>query len=93
VKLPHTFKRAIDVILSSVRFQCALSYLDDIILDSNTFEQHLKDLHTFLSLLKAANVTLKSSKCKFAGAEVPNLGYLVVRVGLQVDDSKAEALK
>jgi RNase H-like domain found in reverse transcriptase/Reverse transcriptase (RNA-dependent DNA polymerase) len=93
VSAPATFQRAIDVILSSVRFQCALTYLDDIIVYSNTFEQHLKDLHTVLSLLKAAGVTLKLSKCKFAGAEVTYLGYLVGRVGLRVDDSKTAALK
>jgi hypothetical protein len=93
VSAPATFQRAIDVILSSVRFQCALTYLDDIIVYSNTFEQHLKDLHTVLSLLKAADVMLKLSKCKFAGAEVPYLGYLVGRVGLRVDDSRTAVLK
>jgi hypothetical protein len=93
VSAPATFQRAIDVILSSVRFQCALTYLDDIIVYSNTFEKHLKDLHTVLSLLKAAGVTLKFSKCKFSGAEVPYLGYLVGRVGLRLDDSKTAALK
>jgi hypothetical protein len=33
---PATFQREIDVILSSVRFQCALTYLDDIIIYSPT---------------------------------------------------------
>jgi Reverse transcriptase (RNA-dependent DNA polymerase) len=28
---PATFQRAIDVVFSSVRFQCALTYLDDVI--------------------------------------------------------------
>ena len=56
---PATFQRATDVILSSVRFQCALTYLDDIIVYSSTFDQHLKDLSVVLKLLKAAGVSLK----------------------------------
>jgi Reverse transcriptase (RNA-dependent DNA polymerase) len=32
-----TFQRAIDIVLSSVRFQCALTYLDDIVIYSPTF--------------------------------------------------------
>jgi transposase InsO family protein len=93
VSAPATFQRALDVILSSVRFQCALTYLDDIIVYSTTFGQHLLDLHTVLSLLKAAGITLKLSKCKFAAPEVPYLGYIVGRAGLRVDTSKISALQ
>jgi RNase H-like domain found in reverse transcriptase len=60
---------------------------------SATFEQHLKELETILKLLKSASVTLKLSKCTFAGAEVSYLGYLVGRDGLRVDPSKTAALQ
>jgi hypothetical protein len=79
--------------MSSVRFQSALTYLDYIIVYSATFEQHLKYLETVLTLLKSAGVTLKLSKCTFAGAEVSYLGYLVGRDGLRVDPSKTAALQ
>jgi hypothetical protein len=49
---PATFQRAIDIVLSSVRFQCALTYLDDIVIYSPTFDQHLKDLSRVLRLLQ-----------------------------------------
>jgi Reverse transcriptase (RNA-dependent DNA polymerase)/RNase H-like domain found in reverse transcriptase len=90
---PATFQRAVDVILSSVRFQCAPTYLDDIILYSTTFEQHLSDLRTVLSLLNDAGVTLKLSKCKFSSPEFPYLGYRVGRDGLRVDNSKIATLQ
>jgi hypothetical protein len=51
---PATFQRAVDVILSTVRFQCALSYLDDIFVYSATFEQHMKDVAVVLRLLQDA---------------------------------------
>mgnify|MGYP003465558827 FL=1 len=53
---PATFQRAIDVVLSSVRFQCALTYLDDIVIYSPTFDQHLLDLARVLQLLRDAGV-------------------------------------
>jgi Reverse transcriptase (RNA-dependent DNA polymerase) len=36
VAVPATFQRAIDIVLSTVRFECALTYLDDIIIYSST---------------------------------------------------------
>jgi Reverse transcriptase (RNA-dependent DNA polymerase) len=93
VSAPATFQRAVDVILSSVRFQCALTYLDDIIVYYTTFEQHLSDLRTVLSFLKDAGVTLKLSKCNFAAPEVPYLRYWVGRDDLRVNNSKIATLQ
>jgi Reverse transcriptase (RNA-dependent DNA polymerase) len=67
---PATFQRAIDVILSSVSFQCALTYLDDFVVYSPTFEKHLADLSTVLQLLQVAGVSLKRAKCAFAALHV-----------------------
>lgn len=36
---PETFQRDIDIILSKVRWQFALVYLDDVIIFSKTFDQ------------------------------------------------------
>jgi hypothetical protein len=90
---PATFQRAIDVILSSVRFQCALTYLDDIILYSSSLEQHLVDLTKVLSLLREAGITLKLSMCSFCAEKVQYLGFIVGRDGLRVDNSKLEAVR
>jgi hypothetical protein len=75
---PATFQRAVDVILASVRFQCALTYLDDIVVYSPTFEQHVKDLSVVLKLLQDAGVSLKLKKCAFASRKVQYLGFVVV---------------
>jgi Reverse transcriptase (RNA-dependent DNA polymerase)/RNase H-like domain found in reverse transcriptase len=88
---PETFQRTIDVVLSTVRFQCALTYLDDIVIYSATFEQHLIYLTRVLKL-EDAGISLKLSKCSFAAYQVQYLGYKVGRAGLEVDDSKIEAV-
>jgi Reverse transcriptase (RNA-dependent DNA polymerase) len=63
---PATCQRAIDIVLSSVRFQFALMYLNEIVIYSPTFEQHLEDLSKVLKLLRDAGVFLKRAKCSFA---------------------------
>jgi Reverse transcriptase (RNA-dependent DNA polymerase) len=85
---PATFQRAIDIVLSSVRFQCALTYLDDIVIYSPTFEQHLEDLSKVLKLLHDAVVSLKRSKCSFAALQVKYLGLKVSHAGVEVDEDK-----
>jgi Reverse transcriptase (RNA-dependent DNA polymerase) len=90
---PATFQRSIDVILSTVRFQCALTYLDDIVVYYPTFQQHLEDLTAVLYLLRDAGVTLKIKKCAFAAEQVTYLGLKVGTAGVEVDRSKTVAVE
>jgi transposase InsO family protein len=90
---PATFQRAIDVILSSVRWQCALTYLDDIIVFSATLEQHLHDLDRVLTLLHNAGVTLKLRKCQFFRDSVRYLGHIVGFSGLSIDEENTVAVR
>jgi RNase H-like domain found in reverse transcriptase/Reverse transcriptase (RNA-dependent DNA polymerase) len=90
---PATFQRAVDVVLSSVWFQCALTYLDDIVIYSPTFEQHLKDLSRVLKLLQEAGVSLKRAKCSFAALRAKYLGLKVSRNGVEVDDEKIASVR
>ena len=90
---PATFQRAIDVVLSSVRFQCALTYLDDIVVYSPTFDKHLEDLSTVLQLLQAAGVSLKRAKCSFAALQVKYLGLKVSHAGVEVDEDKIASVR
>ena len=43
----------------------AISYLDDIIIFSETPEEHLKHIRIVLKKLQAANLKMKKSKCSF----------------------------
>jgi Reverse transcriptase (RNA-dependent DNA polymerase) len=93
VSAQATFQRAIDVIISSVRFRCALTYLFDIIVFSSMFEQHVRDLDLVLSLVRSACVTLKLEKWRFAAPEVLYLGYIVGCEGLRVNESNISSLQ
>ncbi|GFW03288.1 retrovirus-related Pol polyprotein from transposon 17.6 [Trichonephila clavipes] len=54
-----------------------LCYLDDIIVFSETFEDHLIRLRLVLKCLQEAGLKLNSKKCLFAAQEVKILGHLV----------------
>ena len=51
---PGTYQRAIDKTLTTVMWQFALVYLDDISIFSSSFDEHQAHLRTVLELLHAA---------------------------------------
>ena len=56
---PSTFQRALDVILSGVRWNICLVYLEDVIIFSRNVADHLEYLDTVLTLLEDAGIKLK----------------------------------
>ncbi|XP_037773928.1 uncharacterized protein LOC119570135 [Penaeus monodon] len=60
VTAPPTFQRAINFILSPVLGKHTVAYLDDIVVHSATFEEHLVHLEETLQLLKAAGLKLNN---------------------------------
>ena len=53
-----------------------LAYLDDVIIFSESAEQHLKHIQIVLTRLKQAKLRLKKSKCLFFKQELHYLGHL-----------------
>lgn len=68
-------------------------YIDDIIVWSDNFDNHLKYLDLVLQRLREANLTLKPLKCSFAKAEVTYLGQIISKDGIKVNPFKIEAVK
>jgi hypothetical protein len=75
---PATFQRLIYLVLAGLESFTG-SFLDDIIIFSNSWEDHLCHIQQVFDRIKAAGLTIKKSKCVFATAEVDFLGH---RVGL-----------
>ena len=86
---PSTFY----AVLRNLQYDICLVYLDDIIIFSQTFDDHLKHLNDVFSRLRSANIRLKPSKCSFACSEVEYLGHVVSRDGIRPDPSKINAVK
>ena len=75
---PLLSKGAMDIILSEVRWESVIVYLDDVIIFSRTFEDHVKHLEVVLNKLHEAGATLKFSKCHFFRRSVDYLGHKVL---------------
>ncbi|CAF1202694.1 unnamed protein product, partial [Didymodactylos carnosus] len=90
---PATFHRFMDLVLRGLKWNCCLVYLDDVIIYSATFEQHLEDIHSVLERIKINDLTLKPSKCFFARQELKYLGHIVSAQGIRPDPEKLEAVR
>jgi hypothetical protein len=62
---PATFQRTMNTILSGLTWLNCLVYLDDIIIFSHSFEQHIKNIEEVFERLCQAGLKLKLSKCHF----------------------------
>ena len=90
---PATFQRALDIILSGLKWQICLVYLDDVIIFSANAEQHVKGVDTVLHRLREAGVTLNLEKCTWFFDEVEDLGHIVRPGQLHVHIKNVDALK
>jgi Reverse transcriptase (RNA-dependent DNA polymerase) len=68
------------------------AYIDDVIIGSETFEQHLEHVATVLSRFREAGLTVKLSKGEFACAELEYLGHRVGRGVMSPREVKVKAL-
>ena len=68
-------------------------FLDDIVMMSRTFEQHLKRLRAVFCRLRTANLKLKPSKCKLFQLKVKLLGSIVSANGIEPDPDKLKAIE
>jgi hypothetical protein len=62
---PATFQRVMNYILRDVSGIKALVYLDDVIIFSETFEDHLRDIKEVFTLIQNAGLKLKLKKSQF----------------------------
>ena len=88
---PATFQRLMDSVLRGLHWTSVLVYLDDIILFSQTFAEHLEHLREVFNCLRQAELKLKPSVCTFVRPEVPFLGHVSAE-GVQTDRQKTKTI-
>lgn len=89
---PATFERMIDSVLRGLKWKTCLCYLDDIVIFSSTFPQHLQRLDEVLTCLSNAGLQLNTKKCHFASKNIKVLGHLVSKDGIRPDPDKVAAV-
>ena len=90
---PATFQRVMQVVLSGLEWRSCFVYLDDILIASKTFSEHIQHIREVFQRLRAAGLRLKPKKCLFLRDEVPCLGHLISAHGIRTDPAKTEKVK
>ncbi|CAL9702845.1 unnamed protein product [Knipowitschia caucasica] len=90
---PATFQRMMELVLRGLPWHTCLVYLDDILIFSRTFEDHLGHLGEVLTRIDLAGLRLNSSKCHFAKDHVVFFGHVVSRDGLRPDPRNTDKVR
>ena len=69
-----------------------IGYLDDVIIYSKTFEEHLIHLKDVFLRIRKAKLRLKAEKCHFAAIELPFLGHVVGKDGVKLNSEKVQKM-
>jgi len=89
---PANFQRFMEECLGELRDNIAIPYLDDVIVFSRSFQEHLQHLRTVLRRLKEHGVKLKPRKCHLFKREVCFLGRIVSEEGHWIDPKGIKAV-
>jgi hypothetical protein len=75
---PAIFQRILSNILRKHGLtEYAVNYIDDILIHSQSFEEHLKHIERVLEAIKKEGFRLKFRKCTFASGSVTYLGHII----------------
>jgi transposase InsO family protein len=74
---PSVFQRTMDEILAGLKWVICLVYIDDIIVFSHTFDEHLERLTQIFTRFRSHTFRFKLSKCSFLQQEIDYLGHTV----------------
>ena len=80
------------MLLGGIKWVFAIGYIDDIIVYSDTWADHLAHLRRLFEALRKANLELHPGKCAFGAQEVKYLGHMVARDGIRACRSKKKAI-
>ncbi|KAJ9514950.1 hypothetical protein QJQ45_002759 [Haematococcus lacustris] len=89
---PATFQRVMNEAFAEVINDCALVYLDDILVMSKDSEEHLVHLRRVFDLLRKIKFYAKLSKCEFMQRTLKFLGHIISAQGISVDPCKVTAI-
>lgn len=80
--LPGSFQLLMDRVLHGLTLNSSLCYLDDVLITSETFDQHISDLRKVFNRSQAAGLKLGTKKFHFAQKPCLFLGHLITKDGI-----------
>ena len=90
---PQTMCRLMDIVIPAHLKSKVFVYLDDLLLVSSEFEDHILLLTEIAQVLRKAGLTLNISKCRWCQKEVKYLGYIIGNGCIKTDPDKVAAIR
>ena len=90
---PATFQRLMNQLFSGEEWRFVFVYLDDLLIVSNSLQEHQEHCKKVLTRLQQAGLKLKPSKCSFAQERVEYLGHTLTPEGVTPNKQKIQAVK
>ncbi|GFX69713.1 retrovirus-related Pol polyprotein from transposon 297 [Trichonephila clavipes] len=84
------FQKAIDIILKPVIGKFVNVYMDDVIISSPSFTQHMKHLKEVFRLFHEVGLTLNKDKRKFCCDELKYSGLIINKEGIKTAETKVQ---
>ncbi len=88
-----TFQEIINDVLRQYLNRFVITYLNDIIIYSNTLKEHVNYVFKVLECLNKRNLHLKLKKCEFHRKEVDFLKFVVERHKVRINLEKLRTIK
>lgn len=89
---PTTFMRVMNGLFRTLIDEFVLVYLDDILVLSKSWVEHVCHVKKVLDVLKNEKLFVKLSKCKFRKTSLGYLGHIIGHGQIKIDPSKVEEI-
>lgn len=89
---PISFQTVMTHILRGINFKFCLVYVDDILVFSHSFEDHIFHLEQVFSRLRDAYLKLNPEKCDFVKDKIKYLGFIISSKCVDVDKESVKAV-
>lgn len=89
----YSYQMVMDKVLSEAGLSaCAWAYVDDVLIASPTFEQHLRDIDAVLKAFHAVGLRVHPGKSVFCSDRMEYLGHVITPTGIEPQAAKVAAM-
>ena len=87
------FTRLVNTVFHGMLGKSVHIYMDDLLICTDTIEEHISILKEVLIRLRLAGLKVKLAKCDFLKKKITYLGHIISSEGVQVNPQKIEAVE
>ncbi len=89
---PSVFQAFMNDVFRDMLDRWVIVYIDDILIYSDTYEEHVRHVRAVLKRLLQHQLYVKAEKCEFHRTNTSFLGYIISQDGVSMDEKKVQAV-